>query len=448
VNESATAPPLADALRVAAYAWARLRAGTSLDRALEAAQQAALAPPHPRLAAAAKDIAYTATRHLALIDAATARIATRPPDAAVGALAAVALGQLVAGRHADYAVVDQAVRAAKADDATRAASGFINALLRRWLRERDALTAALLGDETVRFNAPRWWIERVRAAHGERADALLELQRRPPPLTLRVNRRRVSVDQYLERLAQAGIAAEPVGASAVRLDAPRPVGAIPGFEQGDVSVQDAGAQLAAQLLDVRDGMRVLDACAAPGGKTAQLAELAAIELDAVEIDRARAARIESNLARTAAHAHARIRVIVGDAAQPRAFAPAAGYDRILLDAPCTASGIVRRHPDIPWLRRPDDVAQLATLQARLLDALWPVLSRAGRLLYVVCSVFSEEGERQARSFLARRADARAVPLAAGAEPFLQLLPDDVAQAWRGGLPTVHDGFFFALFEKS
>jgi 16S rRNA (cytosine967-C5)-methyltransferase len=448
VSDTAPAPPLADALRVAACAWVQLRAGTSLDRALERARQIVSVPAHPQVAAAAKDIAYTATRHLALIEAVVDRLSARRPDAAVAALAAVSLGQLLAARRADYAVVDQAVRAAKADAATRAAGGFINALLRRWLRERAALLPELERDEVVRCNAPRWWIDRVRAAHPQRADAIFEVQRLPPPLVLRVNRRRTTVGAYLERLAVAGIDAAQVGAHAVRLQVPRPVGAVPGFDDGDVSVQDAGAQLAAEWLGVRAGMRVLDACAAPGGKTAQLAEIADVELDAVEIDPVRAARIESNLARTHAHDHARIRVIVADAGVPRAFAPPQGYDRILLDAPCTASGIVRRHPDIPWLRRPADVAQLATAQARLADALWPVLAPAGRLLYVVCSIFPDEGARQAERFAARWADARAVPLASDG-PFVQLLPAEAAaRTCGGGLPSVHDGFFFALFEKS
>ena len=450
MNESANAPPLADVLRVAASAWARFRAGTSLDRALELAQSAALTPAHPRLAAAAKDAAYTATRHLALIEAAITRLAGRTPDAAASALAAVALGQLLASRRAEYVVVDQAVRAAKADVATRAASGFINALLRRWLRERDTLLPELERDDVVRLNAPRWWIDRVRAAHPQYADGIFEVQRAAPPLVLRVNRRRTTVAAYLELLTRAGIAASQVGAYAVRLHAPRPVDAIPGFGDGAVSVQDAGAQLAAEWLGVRAGMRVLDACAAPGGKSAQLAETADIELDAVDIDPRRAPRIESNLARTSAREHARIRVIVGDAGKPQSFAPTAGYDRILLDAPCTASGIVRRHPDIAWLRRPADVAQLATQQARLADALWPVLAPAGRLLYVVCSVFPEEGEHQAERLAARWADARAVPLASTTQASVQLLPGETAaaQPYRGGLPTVHDGFFFALFEKS
>ncbi len=450
MNDVASAPPLADVLRVAAFAWARLRAGTSLDRALELAHPAALAPAHPRLAAAAMDVAYTATRHLALIDAVIGRLSTRTPDVPVGALVAVALGQLLVSRRADYVIVDQAVRAAKANADTRAASGFINALLRRWLRERDTLLPEFERDDSVRFNAPRWWIDCIRAAYPHDADGIFRVQRAAPPLVLRVNRRRTTVAAYLDRLAREGIDASQVGAYAVWLHTPRPVDAVPGFGDGDVSVQDAGAQLAAEWLGVRDGMRVLDACAAPGGKTAQLAEIANVQVDAVEIDSQRAARIESNLARTSARAHARICVIVDDVAKPQSFAPKAGYDRILLDAPCTASGIVRRHPDIPWLRRPADVAQLATLQARLADALWPVLAPAGRLLYVVCSVFPEEGERQVERFAAQWTDARAVPLTSGMKASVQLLPGETAaaQPYRGGLPTVHDGFFFALFEKS
>jgi 16S rRNA (cytosine967-C5)-methyltransferase len=212
-------------------------------------------------------------------------------------------------------------------------------------------------------------------------------------------------------------------------------------------VQDAGAQVAVQLLQVENGMRVLDACAAPGGKTAQLAEVADdLTIDAVELDAARAERIEENLRRVHARDHADVRVHVADVAQPERFAQER-YARILLDAPCTASGIVRRHPDIPWLRRPADVAQLATLQGRLLDALWPLLEPAGRLLYVVCSVFAEEGPRQAERFAARHADARPLALPGVGTPQLRLLPAHGA-GWSHGLPSVHDGFFFAMFEKT
>jgi 16S rRNA (cytosine967-C5)-methyltransferase len=446
-----SAPPLADALRVAAAAWSGLRRGTSLDvalaRAFEAIVPAARMPPHERLAAAARDIAYTATRHLALIEALLRRLVHRAPDPAVAALLAVALGQLLAPRHAAYAVVDQAVQAAKAGPATHAAGGFVNAVLRNALRRLPTLRPQLEREPAVALNAPRWWIDLLRDTDPLHFAQTLRLQRQPPPLVLRVNRRRTDVDAYLQRLQAEGIGAHRVGQLAVRLHEPLPVRQIPGFDAGDVSVQDAGAQMAVPLLQVERGMRVLDACAAPGGKTAQLAECADdLTIDAVDSDAGRAERIEQNLVRVQARDHARIRVHVADAAQPERFA-SGRYDRILLDAPCTASGVVRRHPDIPWLRRPADVAQLATVQARLLDALWPLLEPAGRLLYVVCSVFAEEGPRQAERFASRHADARPHPLPGIDEPQLRLPPAH-GPVWSAGLPSVHDGFFFAMFEKT
>ena len=441
------APPLAESLRLAAAAWTMFRGGQALDRALaEAAAKAAL-HPHPRSAAAAKDIAYTAVRHLALIEAMLHRLAHRAPEPAVAGLLAVALGQLLSDRHADYTVVDQAVRAAAAWPETRAAGGFVNAVLRHALRRLPELRTELERQPVVAFNAPRWWIDRVRAAEPARFGEILQLQRQPPPLLLRVNRRRCSVAAYLQRLDREGIAACQVGPTAVWLRRPLPVHDIPGFDAGEVSIQDAGAQLAVQLLEPRSGMRILDACAAPGGKTAQLAESADdLDIDAVEIDPGRADRIEDNLRRTGARQHARIRVLVADATRPGQFAPGR-YARILLDAPCTASGIVRRHPDIPWLRRPGDVAQLATVQARLLDALWPLLEPAGRLLYVVCSVFSEEGPSQAERFVQRHPGARPVALPGAGASGLRLPPAQ-SEPWSGDLPSVHDGFFFAMFEKT
>jgi 16S rRNA (cytosine967-C5)-methyltransferase len=206
-------------------------------------------------------------------------------------------------------------------------------------------------------------------------------------------------------------------------------------------VQDAGSQLAAPFLQAADGMRVLDACAAPGGKTAHLLERATLELTALEVDAARARRIDENLARLGLVA----KVQVADAGDLPAWWDGRPYQRILLDAPCTASGIVRRHPDIPWLRREGDVAQLARAQARLLGALWEALAPAGRLLYVVCSLFPEEGVQQVDRFLASRADARLAPLAPGLPGSLQLLPAEGAAT--AALPGVHDGFFYALIEK-
>ncbi|MCS6944197.1 MAG: 16S rRNA (cytosine(967)-C(5))-methyltransferase RsmB [Sutterellaceae bacterium] len=445
----AAGPPLAAALALAAAAWREFRQGRALDRALEWAA-AQVMTPHPRALAAAQDVAYSAARHLALLEALIARLAPRPPAPPVAALLALALSQLISRRHPPYAVVDQAVHAAQAVPSTRKAAPFINACLRRYLREAPALHAAVESEETVRHNAPRWWIDRLRSAYPQAWTSILQTQREAPPLVLRVNARRTTTDEYLRRLRLAGIAATRVGAQAVWLHEPRPVADIPGFAAGEVSVQDAGAQLAAPWLQAGAGMRVLDACAAPGGKTAHLAELTEATIDAVERDAARSARISENLARLGL-ASDRVRVIVGDAAQPAQWHRGPLYDRILLDAPCTASGIVRRHPDIPWLRRPADVAQLATQQARLLDALWPLLAPAGRLLYVVCSLFPEEGVEQAAAFERRWTDARRVPLPGLQAGEGQLLPVPLtaATAWTVDCarPTLHDGFFFALFEK-
>ncbi|MGZ8254382.1 MAG: 16S rRNA (cytosine(967)-C(5))-methyltransferase RsmB, partial [Burkholderiaceae bacterium] len=296
----------------------------------------------------------------------------------------------------------------------------------------------------MRFNVPDWWVTRVRAAFPDPWEPILAAQSEPPPLVLRVAAL-VDMDGYVERCAQMGIAVTRVGARAVWVHSPRPVAELPGFAEGQVSVQDAGAQLAAPWLGVEPGQRVLDACAAPGGKTTHLAEVRGLDLIALDVDGTRAARIHENLERTRTSAH----VGIGDAAEPGVWWDGRPFDRILLDAPCTASGIVRRHPDIPWLRRPTDVAHLATLQAGLLAALWPLLGVGGRLLYVVCSLFPEEGPEQIARFADQHPEAREVALPTGS-PRVQLVPTPaVAPAWDGAsaLPTVHDGFFYALLRK-
>jgi 16S rRNA (cytosine967-C5)-methyltransferase len=443
-------PPLAEALHLAASAWQQLRRGTALGSALEhsAAAQSGRSF-HPRSRAAAQDIVYTATRRLALLDALIAQLASRPPAAPVAALLAVSLAQLIVQRHAAYAVVDQAVQAARSDRRTAGAAGFINATLRAFLRSADEMLARAQRDEVVQLNAPRWWIEALQKQYPEQWRAVLTAQGEPPPLVVRVNTRRTSVAAYLERLRRQNVEALRVGEFAVWFKEARPVERIPGFGAGEVSVQDAGGQLAVQWLDVRPGQRVLDACAAPGGKTGHLVEATDAQIDALELDPGRAARIHANLVRLGLSN--RVRMLVGDALRPQTWAALPAYERILLDAPCTASGIVRRHPDIPWLRRRGDVAQLATIQARLLDALWPLLAPTGRLLYIVCSVFSEEASEQAARFLERQADAHAITLPGQVAGSLQLLPTPLAQAgpWPGGgsAPSLHDGFYYALFEK-
>ena len=436
-------PGLADVLRHAADAWHSFRSGRSLERALTSALA-----DHEELRPAVQDALYTAVRHLAAVERILERLAARPPAADVAALLAVALAQLLRESYAPHTVVDQAVRAAQQSRQTSAASGFVNAVLRNFLRQRQTLLAELQNDQTVRYNLPAWWIERLRSEYPDDWSQVADTQQQMPPLVLRVNPMQSTVDDYMVRLTQLGLSTTRVGKHAVWLHQPRPVAGIPGFSDGDVSVQDGGAQLAAPWLDAKPGMRVLDACAAPGGKTAQLAELGATDLTALDVDAARAKRIDENLRRSNLTA----RVLVGDAAHPDAWLADSGgssFDRILLDAPCTASGIVRRHPDIPWLRRPADVAQLTKVQRELLDALWPLVKVGGRLLYVVCSLFPDEGREQIARFGERQPNARRCDL-----PASQLLPVSVAEpasvaTWQGSdLPTLHDGFFYALLEKT
>jgi 16S rRNA (cytosine967-C5)-methyltransferase len=249
-------------------------------------------------------------------------------------------------------------------------------------------------------------------------------------MTLRVNPRRLTTGQYLARLAERGLAGEIIGPQAILLERPVPVESLPGFSVGEVSVQDAGAQLAVPLLDVQPGMRVLDACAAPGGKAGHILELADCALTALDNDPARAPRISDNLARLGFSA----RVACADCLLPAGWSDGGLFERILLDAPCTASGVVKRHPDIKWLRRESDIAALAAIQKRMLDVLWQQLAPGGKLLYATCSVFPQENAQTIESFLARSDGARRLPLAELETG--QLLPD-----------ARHDGFFYALLEK-
>ena len=303
---------------------------------------------------------------------------------------------------------------------------------------------AIAKDEEARWNLPTWWLEQLRAAYPDRWMALAESVNARPPMTLRVNTKRLSVDEYLKELANAGMAGTAIGPQAVRLVRAFPVSQVPGFATGDVSVQDAGAQLAAPLCEVADGMRVLDACAAPGGKTGHLLELADIHVTAVESDAERAARIHENLARL----DQRAEVIVGDASRPKDWWDGQQFDRILADVPCSASGIVRRHPDIRWLRRESDITKLVNEQRRIVSQLWSLLKPGGILVYVTCSIFPTEGEEQALWFGAQLPDA--IRLQAPG----QLLPGTKAQETAGtdmagqpSLPSDHDGFYYARFQK-
>src|SRR4030095_2051425 len=285
----------------------------------------------------------------------------------------------------------------------------------RFVRERAELIAAPDREPVSQWNHPRWWIERLRRDHPREWQRVLSADNSQAPMTLRVNRRKADPAAFRRALRDVNVDAFPVGASGLQLARARPVHDLPGFAEGWWSVQDAAAQLAAPMLldglrtlSAQRPLRVLDACAAPGGKTAHLLELAGpghIDVTALDVDAGRSQRIGANLQRLGLEA----RLQVADAARPEGWWDREPYDAILLDAPCTPSGIVRRHPDVLWLRRESDIEQLAMQQAMLLSALWPLVRPGGRLLYCTCSVFREEGSHQITAFLAHNTDARLLP---------------------------------------
>jgi 16S rRNA (cytosine967-C5)-methyltransferase len=338
--------------------------------------------------------------------------------------------------------VSQAVAAVEA--VNRGAKGFANAVLRNYLRAPEAALAKAIERDEAQWNHPTWWVERIRSEQPEWWEAILRGGNGHGPLTLRVNRRRATVAQLLEAFTARKIDAEALSESMLVLKRPRPVERLPGFRDGWFSVQDAGAQLAAPLLGVKDGMRVLDACAAPGGKTAHVLELADCQLTALDIDAQRCQRIAENLARLGLAADVRA-ADAGDSAARGQWWDGKPFDRILLDAPCTGSGVVRRHPDGKWLKRESDIAQLAAQQARLIDALWPLVKPGGRMLYVTCSVFKAENSEQIEAALSRHADMRRIRITLPGDPASsggQLLPGGNRKTHN------HDGYFYALLEKA
>jgi 16S rRNA (cytosine967-C5)-methyltransferase len=426
---------LLDSQRLASATVAAVCAGRSLTDAL-----AALWKKHAWLTAqqrgAITDISYGVLRFRGQLEQLLDLLLARPPDGKLRSLLLVALYQLQYSRAAPYAIVDQAVRCTRRLREPQAA-GLVNAVLRGFLRRRHELVPIAERSDVGRYSYPQWWIDKLRAQYPQHFAAVLEAGNRHPALTLRVNQRHTSREAYLRRLIERAIAGRAVGAAGVILERALPVDRIPGFAEGAVSVQDAAAQLAAELLDAKAGMRILDACAAPGGKTGHLLELADVELIALDNDSQRLDRVRDNLSRLKLLATLR----TGDAGEPRLWWDGVPFERILADVPCTASGVVRRHPDIKWLRRPDDVSRFVQAQRRILDALWQMLARGGKLLYTTCSVFEEENSQQVADFLARRPDARFLPLCgikrSAGIPEGQLLPDEE-----------HDGFFYALLQKS
>ena len=364
----------------------------------------------------------------------------KPGEGDLEALILVGLYQLIATRIPPHAAVAATVAAARAQRRPWAA-GLVNALLRRYEREKDTLEAASAEAPRVRWLFPDWLLGRLQAAWPDHWQAICDASNTRPPMSLRVNRLRTDRRNYAARLAENGISARPLphAAAGLTLDAPVATARLPGFDAGLVSVQDGGAQLAAFLLDPQPGERILDACAAPGGKAAHLLELADNDLDltAVDLDPQRLARVDEGLARLGVRA----RTCIGDAAAPDGDWAQGTYRRILLDVPCSATGVIRRHPDIKWLRRDTDIARLAALQGRILDAVWPLLAPGGTLLYVTCSLLPQENEDQVTAFLGRTMDARSDPIEAPwgliRGPGRQILPE------AGGM----DGFFYARLKR-
>ncbi len=377
---------------------------------------------------AVRDLAWSTLRDYGRGNAVLRELLHTPPAPVIHALLLVAVRRLEQRPEQAHTTVDQVVQAAAV--AMPGLKGMVNGVLRNALRQRAQWPRWIEGDEEARHAHPRWWIRRVRADYLEHWQALLAAGNERSPMALRVNLRRSSADAVLAELAADDIPARALGAHTILLEHAVAVARLAAYAEGRVSVQDAGAQRAAVLLAPQAGDRVLDACAAPGGKAAHLLEMADIDLLALELDPQRAQRIGRNLARLGLEA----RVQVADCSTPQQWWDGRPFDRILADVPCSASGAVRRHPDIKWLRRDEDIAAFVLQQRRILDALWQTLAAGGTMLYVTCSVFAQENAAQVSSFLGRHADAEIIPIEAS--PDCQLLPN-----------VDHDGFYFARLHK-
>ena len=362
----------------------------------------------------------------------------RHKDPAVHALLVLGLVQLEILELQDYAAVAATVEAVRALKRP-ALAGLVNAVLRRWQRERENLLAKLDARPQTRHAHPAWLAAALQRDWPQQADAVMAADNREPPLMLRVNRRRSDRTALIARLQGAGHAAtaHPWLGDALVLPHSSDVTRLPGFDDGLFAVQDGAAQAAADLADLRDGLRVLDACAAPGGKACHLLERADIDLTALEFDPTRAERIRQNLMRLRLDA----KLVIGDAGAPKGWWDGRRFDRILIDAPCSATGVLRRRPDVRLHRRESDIGAMHAQQRRILSALWPLLAPGGRLVYITCSVLRAENEATVGEWLAAQPDAQALPftlpVGQAAAVGWQLLPGD------GDL----DGMYYAVLQK-
>ena len=417
------------AQRLAAEAVGQVLAGRNLTGVLDA-----LFRTHrtitPQQRAAAQSLSYGTLRFYGRLQSVLARLLDKPlTHEGVHHLLLVALYQLIYDKASSHTVVNQAVEAAALYKKPWA-KGLVNAVLRNYLRRAEEFAGTGDDNEVAQYSYPQWWINKLRLQYPQAWQSILETGNSHPPMSLRINLKKITPQDYSAMLDADGIGHTLVGRQAAVLAKPLPVEQLPGFAQGLVSVQDYGAQFAAELLDVAAGMRVLDACCAPGGKTSHILELAAVDMLALDHDAVRLQRVQSNLDRLQLKAVLK----AGDAASPDDWWDGQPFDRILADVPCTASGIVRRHVDIKWLRREADVAAFAQQQALILHSLWQLLAKGGKLLYATCSIFHEENQGQIDRFLEQNKDASQLALQHPEDG--QLIP--CAQ---------HDGFFYALLQK-
>ena len=450
--------------QIAAIAVSDVLSGRNLTQALPDALSSYPAATAQQKGAAA-DLSYGTLRFYGEVNAYLEKLLEKPlSNAHITALLLVSIYQLLHDKADDFTIVNQAVIAA-GDAKPRWAKGLVNGVLRNFLRQKDALKNTLNTNEVAQYSYPQWWINKLKTQYPQANESknsmpasqypcgsqtgyasILNIGNMHPPLTLRVNRKQISTEDYLQLLARQNIVATHLGGDAVMLEKPIPVEQIPGFLDGVVSVQDYGAQMAAHLLSPEKGARILDACAAPGGKAGHILELFDVELTALDNDAARLKRVESNLSRLKLNAN----LVVGDAATFRSETP---FDYILADVPCSASGIVRRHVDIKWLRRERDIASFTQQQSAILQQLWQCLAKKGKLLYVTCSIFDEENQQQIDWFLKTHTDATQLSL-----PLALLLTKDVdsnidikpvkdAKSVQLIPNGQHDGLFYALLQK-
>ena len=352
----------------------------------------------------------------------------------IEALLCVALFQLNHDQSTCFTVVNEAVEAAKLINKSWAGS-FVNGVLRNFIRQKEKLQTELKNDEEAFYSYPLWWINLIKQNYPKDWKSILLNGNKHPPLTLRINERQTNLKQYEEKLKSEAISYRVLGNIALELTQPTPVEKIPGFMDGEVSIQDFGAQLAAKLLDLQDGQFCLDACSAPGGKTGHMLEIADIELVSIDQQKDRLYKVKENLERLHLHAYLKC----ADLTAVNTWWNEKLFDRILLDAPCSASGVVRRHVDIKWLRRPRDIEKFAKQQEAMLEAMWQLLKKGGKLLYATCSIFYDENQKVINHFIKEHTDAKEVKWSVDSEYSKyenQLIPSEN-----------HDGFFYALLEK-